>query len=96
MFDCYENSATKVRGNLVKMRSEGMGLFTELSSLLSDRCFTQIEIKDKRKVQGVPQSQAAALPRHREEEETDKKQTSANPTNVRKTLRLAISLPQVR
>ena len=26
----------------------------------------------KRKVQGVPQSQAAALPRHQEEEETDK------------------------
>ena len=28
--------------------------------------------KDKRKVQGVPQSQAAALPRYQEEEETDK------------------------
>ena len=28
--------------------------------------------KDKRKVQGVPQSQAAALPRHLEEEKTDK------------------------
>ena len=28
--------------------------------------------KGKRKVQGVPQSQAAALPRHQEEEETDK------------------------
>ena len=26
----------------------------------------------KRKVQGVPQSQTAALPRHQEEEETDK------------------------
>ena len=29
-------------------------------------------IKGKRKVQGVPQSQAAALPRHQEEEDTDK------------------------
>ena len=29
--------------------------------------------KSKRKVQGVPQSQAAAVPRHNEEEETDKK-----------------------
>ena len=29
-------------------------------------------IKGKRKVQGVPQSQTAALPRHQEEEETDK------------------------
>ena len=28
--------------------------------------------KGKRKVQGVPQSQTAALPRHQEEEETDK------------------------
>ena len=28
--------------------------------------------KDKRKVQRVPQSQTAALPRHQEEEETDK------------------------
>ena len=26
----------------------------------------------KKKVQGVPQSQTAALPRHQEEEETDK------------------------
>ena len=28
--------------------------------------------KGKRKVQGVPQSQTAALPRHQEEDETDK------------------------
>ena len=28
--------------------------------------------KGKRKVQGVPQSQTAALPRHQEEEKTDK------------------------
>ena len=28
--------------------------------------------KSKRKVQGVPQSQIAALPRHQEEEKTDK------------------------
>ena len=30
------------------------------------------EKKSKRKVQRVPQSQTAALPRHQEEEETDK------------------------
>ena len=30
--------------------------------------------KNKRKVQGVPQSQTAALPRPQEEEETDKSQ----------------------
>ena len=35
--------------------------------------------KGKRKVQGVPQSQTAALPRHQEEEETDKsKQAQIN------------------
>ena len=33
-------------------------------------CFAQI--KGKRKVQGVAQSQAAALPKYQEEEETDK------------------------
>ena len=40
--------------------------------------------KGKRKVQGVPQSQTAALPRHKEEEETD---------NRTETLRLALSSP---
>ena len=37
--------------------------------------------KDKRKVQGVPQSQATVLPRHQEEEETDKTEQ----TQVEKT-----------
>ena len=32
----------------------------------------EIQKKGKRKVQGVPQSQAAAHSRHQEEEETDK------------------------
>ena len=32
--------------------------------------------KGKRKVQGVPQSQTAALPRHQEEEKTDKSKPS--------------------
>ena len=52
--------------------------------------------KNKREVQGVPQSQTAALPRHQEEVETDgnrQNQTSANQTNVRKALRLALSSP---
>ena len=31
-----------------------------------------VQKKSERKVQGVPQSQTAALPRHQEEEETDK------------------------
>ena len=46
--------------------------------------------KGKRKVQGVPQSQTAALPRHQEEEETE---IGTNCTNVRKALRLALSSP---
>ena len=38
--------------------------------------------KGKRKVQGVPQSQTTALPRHKEEEETDKtKQVQIEQTN---------------
>ena len=40
---------------------------SELSVLKID-----IKKKGKRKAQGVPQSQTAALPRHQEEEETDK------------------------
>ena len=39
-------------------------------------CFSEVSIsalkKDKRNVQGVPQSQTAARPRPQEEEETDK------------------------
>ena len=42
--------------------------------------------KDKRKVQGLPQSQTAALPRHQEKEETDKTKQAQNQTNVRKAL----------
>ena len=41
----------------------------------------RITKKDERKVQGVPQSQPAALPRHQEEKETDKsKQTQIEQT----------------
>ena len=38
--------------------------------------------KGKRKVQGVPHSQTTALPRHQEEEETEKNQTSTNRTKI--------------
>ena len=44
-------------------------------------CYTK---KVKRKVQGLPQSQNAALPRHQEEEETDKtKQAQIEQTYVK-------------
>ena len=38
-------------------------------------------------VQGVPRSQAAARPRHQEEEETDKTKEAQIEQNVRKALR---------
>ena len=51
--------------------------------------------KGKRKVQGVPQSQTAALPRHQEEEKTDKsKQAQIEQTYVKHLDWL--SLPQAR
>ena len=39
---------------------------------LKDVVWTQLRKKGKRKIQGMPQSQAAAHPRYEEEEETDK------------------------
>ena len=39
---------------------------------MSNSAFWDNNKKGKRKVQGVPQSQTAAFPRHLEEEETDK------------------------
>ena len=39
--------------------------------ITSPHIYSEVK-KVKRKVQGVPQSQTAALPRHQEEEETDK------------------------
>ena len=44
----------------------GCGLNSELTRLNQPK-----KQKGKRKAQGVPQSQTAALPRHQEEEETD-------------------------
>ena len=45
---------------------------------------TYVRKKGKRKVQGVPQSQTAALSRHQEEEETDKsKQAQIEQTYIK-------------
>ena len=52
--------------------------------VLSDHALNMSDTwkKGKRKVQGVPQSQTAALPRPQEEEETDKsKQAQTEQTN---------------
>ena len=43
-----------------------------IDPLLTEKLHHKFSKKGKRKVQGVPQSQTAALPRHQEEEETDK------------------------
>ena len=49
--------------------------------------------KGKRKVQGVPQSQATALPRHQEEEETDRtKQAQSNKCS--KNTKIALFFPK--
>ena len=40
--------------------------------ILSNKAAREVSKKGKRNVQGVPQSQTAALPRPQEEEETDK------------------------
>ena len=46
--------------------------FSDTSQILGQTFATK---KGKRKAQGVPQLQTAVLPRHQEEEETDKAQT---------------------
>ena len=51
-------------------------MLRELELVAQPHCirvyFCMWKRKGKRKVQGVPQSQAAALSKHQEEEETDK------------------------
>ena len=49
--------------------------------------------KVKRKIQGVPQQQAATLPRHQEEEETDKTKQAQLEQTYEKHFRLALSSP---
>ena len=53
----------------------------------------EIRKKGKRKVQGVPQSQTAVLPRPQEEEETDKSKQAQTEQTYEKALRLALSSP---
>ena len=67
----YEDSIYKKR----QEKSPGNATITKKVREKSREChsYKQQPIqKSKRKVQGVPQSQTAALPRPREEEETDK------------------------
>ena len=56
--------------------------------------FWYVPIKVNRKVQGMPQSQTAANPRHQEEEKKDKNICAQNKqTNVREAQRPAPSSP---
>ena len=55
--------------------SRQSGSWDNSTQCLNSECVTLMclwWLKGKRKVQGVPQSRAAAFPRHQEEEETDK------------------------
>ena len=70
-----------------KSRTERM-----LKAFLS--IITNLGVKNgKRKVQGVPQSQTATLPRRQEEEETDKPKQAQIEQMHEKALRLALSSP---
>ena len=51
---------------------EALDLMVSDKKVLQDFHYVSLYKKGKRKVQGVPQSQTAALPRPQEEEETDK------------------------
>ena len=46
--------------------------------------------KGKRKVQGVPQTQTAVLPRHQEEEETERNKQAQIEQTYKKALRSAL------
>ena len=53
----------------MRPRANSLSIEEMFSSPLHKTCQSN---KGKRKVQGMPQSQTAALPRHQEDEETDK------------------------
>ena len=57
-----KHNRTSLERSLINSRGGGWGL----------NYLYEIPKKGKRKVQGVPQSQTAALPKPQEEEETDK------------------------
>ena len=56
---------------LIFIRFWSTSFFPFIDSLWFGIVYTTIK-EGKRKVQGVPQSETAALPRHQEEKETDK------------------------
>ena len=90
---CQKRFAFFLRKGLLYKKEKNLLSFGVKSSLKNGGLHEQ-EKKGKRKVQGVPQSQTAALPRPEEEEETDKsKQAQTEQTyEVAKVVSLAESV----
>ena len=63
------------------------------TALSSAKEVRDLQKKGKRKVQGVPQSQTAALPRHQEEEETNKTKQAQIEQSSKHTKNTMISSP---
>ena len=71
----FDRKHDVVKDGVIMLRTSKKGL----CNMWSDHFWHK---KGKRKVQGEPQSQTAALPRHQKEEETDKtKQTQIEQTH---------------
>ena len=82
----FDNTSSSSSSNKIQTLRRGIFFFQEPFAFSVSVCCFQINVtakngsdvcnvcskKGKRKVQGVPQLQTAALPRPREEEETDK------------------------
>ena len=69
------NSADPYQANCLDLhclQRQGISGFSRTRVKMSRFLISTRNKKGKRKVQGMPQSQAAAHPRHKEEEETDK------------------------
>ena len=69
---CVMESDRFDSGSIMVWDSIAHGLKTRLIVVNGNLNAIHYTEKGKRKIQGVPQSQTAALPRHHEEEETDK------------------------
>ena len=79
----YSLTHTSWIKDLIKQNEISVEHFCQISSLVSS-VYGRVPKKGKGKVQGVPQSQTAALSRHQVEEETDKtKQAQIEQTYIK-------------
>ena len=90
--DCSGPPIYKVKERETKCMGMFVYLFSDQISL-SKMVHDMPKKKGKRKVREVPQSQTVALPRHQEEEETDKSKQAQIEQTVRKSPRLVLSSP---